>query len=144
VEWVHLRIGAEWGCTDKQTHRTGRVQRGLRTRWLGLSQRVRSPRCTASICHNTDDWVAPGRRFIIVVFTNCRSGDNATFSALDAVAGMLVNNYSSAVAGGPLLEAPASLRLRFVNSNVAVDYRTSTYTDTAPGMRKFYRAKVGP
>jgi CubicO group peptidase (beta-lactamase class C family) len=123
--------------------------------------------------HNTDVWVAPGRRFIIVVFTSCRSGDSSTFNALDAVAGMLVNNYSSAAASGPFLEKPAFLALRFVNGNVALDYLTlpgisyqvetsselftwtsavttqatsliSIYTDTDPGRQKFYRAKIGP
>lgn len=51
-------------------------------------------------------WASPGRDFVIVVFTNCRSNDTRTDYGLDAVASQMVTRYVSATPDGPYLESP--------------------------------------
>ena len=53
--------------------------------------------------HNTVVWMSPGRDFIVMVFTNCTSGDDRTGDALDDAANLLIDRYSDATATGPLL-----------------------------------------
>ncbi len=85
-------------------------------------------------------WIAPGRDFIIVVFTNCRSDDSSTFNAMDSVAGLFVSRYSGVTtANGPLLEQPAALPLLPTGNGFVfnffslpgVTYRIDTSTDLA-------------
>ena len=69
-------------------------------------------------------WMAPARNFIVVVFTNCRSTDGRSNSALNDVAGLLINSYSNAAASGPLLENPTPLAVRRLTDGIAFDFTT--------------------
>ncbi len=124
--------------------------------------------------HDTVVWAAPAHDFIAVIFTNCRSANNATSDALDAAATLLINRYAAPAAAGPLIELPSAQPLRQVSNQYAFDYLTlpglnyivktstdlinwtpangvngqtatslkSTFLDSAPGTRKFYRAAI--
>jgi CubicO group peptidase (beta-lactamase class C family) len=74
-------------------------------------------------------WVAPGRDFIVVIFTNCRTSDSSSFTALDQVAAFLVTTYSGAAASGPTLEIPSLLPLRREGNSFILEYLT------LPGVR---------
>ena len=52
-------------------------------------------------------WVAPGRDFVLMAFTNTATGDGSSFSALDAAIGLLVTRYQNATPSGPLLDETA-------------------------------------
>jgi len=69
-------------------------------------------------------WMAPGRDFIVVVFTNCRSADSSTALALDDVASLLVGRYSAATPSGPLLERPNAVTASRTGASVAVEWPT--------------------
>ncbi len=56
--------------------------------------------------HDTVVWMAPGRDFIVLVFTNCTSGDDRTSDALDDVANLLIERYSG---GSGLMQAAVSI-----------------------------------
>ncbi len=52
-------------------------------------------------------WVAPGRDFVLMAFTNTATGDGSSFTALDAVIGLMVTRYQNATPSGPLLDETA-------------------------------------
>ncbi len=81
-------------------------------------------------------WVSPGRDFIVVVFTNCRSDDSSTFYALDDAAGLLVSRYSGAAPLGPLLENPVAMPPHAIVGGFAVNFFT------LPGVT--YRIETSP